>query len=231
MIKVTIKKEPVVRRKLSRKKRKQLEKLLDQKAKKAARGELLAELGSLQVPIAELEKYKSIAHLGTDHTHKALAKLPDASFANKVNTIKGRKRKKEAPKEEEPMEEEKEDEDESSSEDEEETEIEEVEKKEVSGNKEESQLEVQEPKKPRLHSDDEEMEPATQKLDGPKLNFISVTRSEDIQEARLALPILFEEASILESVANNDVIIICGETGSGKTTQLPQLWVVNRRLL
>ena len=43
-----------------------------------------------------------------------------------------------------------------------------------------------------------------------------------MQQARLALPIISEEQNIVELVYENDVIIICGETGSGKTTQVPQ---------
>jgi hypothetical protein len=31
-----------------------------------------------------------------------------------------------------------------------------------------------------------------------------------------------EEQPIMEAVTNHDVVIICGETGSGKTTQVPQ---------
>jgi ATP-dependent RNA helicase DHX37/DHR1 len=31
-----------------------------------------------------------------------------------------------------------------------------------------------------------------------------------------------EEQPIMEAITNNDVVIICGETGSGKTTQVPQ---------
>ena len=65
-------------------------------------------------------------------------------------------------------------------------------------------------------------QPPGQKLTGPKLSFVAVTRSDQVQDDRLALPILSEEANILESIASNDVVIICGETGSGKTTQLPQ---------
>ena len=42
------------------------------------------------------------------------------------------------------------------------------------------------------------------------------------QEARLALPILGEEQQIMEAINANQVVIICGETGSGKTTQVPQ---------
>lgn len=90
---VVVTKEPEKKRKLSRKRRKHLEKLLDQKDKKTKRGELLERLGKLQVPAAELEQYKSIAHLGTNHTHKSLAKLPDKNFAAKINTVKGGNKK------------------------------------------------------------------------------------------------------------------------------------------
>ena len=34
------------------------------------RRELLERLSKLQVPTSELEQYKSIAHLGTNHSHK-----------------------------------------------------------------------------------------------------------------------------------------------------------------
>lgn len=43
-----------------------------------------------------------------------------------------------------------------------------------------------------------------------------------IQEARLKLPILAEEQVVMETINENPVVIICGETGSGKTTQVPQ---------
>ncbi|KAH7885390.1 P-loop containing nucleoside triphosphate hydrolase protein [Phlebopus sp. FC_14] len=51
---------------------------------------------------------------------------------------------------------------------------------------------------------------------------ISVARPMDIEEARMLLPITGEEQPIMESILLNPVVIICGETGSGKTTQLPQ---------
>lgn len=47
-------------------------------------------------------------------------------------------------------------------------------------------------------------------------------REESIKQAREQLPIIAEEAHIMESINNNNVIIICGETGCGKTTQVPQ---------
>ncbi|KAM7477657.1 hypothetical protein LguiA_025870 [Lonicera macranthoides] len=43
-----------------------------------------------------------------------------------------------------------------------------------------------------------------------------------IQEQRKSLPIASVEKQLVEEVRNNDTLIIVGETGSGKTTQLPQ---------
>ncbi|KAI3646934.1 hypothetical protein MP228_007155 [Amoeboaphelidium protococcarum] len=60
--------------------------------------------------------------------------------------------------------------------------------------------------------------------------YVLVERNEDIQQARLQLPILAEEHTIMEKILSNeksichmnDVLVLCGETGSGKTSQLPQ---------
>ena len=38
----------------------------------------------------------------------------------------------------------------------------------------------------------------------------------------MKLPILAEEQVVMETINENPVVIICGETGSGKTTQVPQ---------
>ncbi|CAB4420840.1 unnamed protein product [Rhizophagus irregularis] len=55
-----------------------------------------------------------------------------------------------------------------------------------------------------------------------KAFYIPVKRNQEIQEARMELPICAEEQIIMETISNNPVVIICGETGSGKTTQVPQ---------
>jgi ATP-dependent RNA helicase DHX37/DHR1 len=56
-------------------------------------------------------------------------------------------------------------------------------------------------------------------------HFIPVSRSEKINSQRECLPIFFEESRVIEYINQNYVVIICGETGSGKTTQVPQfLW-------
>ncbi|OBZ89764.1 putative ATP-dependent RNA helicase DHR1 [Choanephora cucurbitarum] len=52
--------------------------------------------------------------------------------------------------------------------------------------------------------------------------YVNVNRKPEIQEARLKLPVVGEEQVIMEAIRNNTVVIICGETGSGKTTQVPQ---------
>lgn len=74
-------------------------------------------------------------------------------------------------------------------------------------------------------SDKTEGKPNLQKTnvaESSKTQFILLQRTPEIQKARLALPILPEEHSIMESVSENSVVIICGQTGSGKTTQVPQ---------
>nr|CDS17524.1 ATP dependent RNA helicase DHX37 [Echinococcus granulosus] len=57
---------------------------------------------------------------------------------------------------------------------------------------------------------------------GMRVMYVPVNRSPDIQTARLTLPIVSEEARIMEKISENDVVIICGATGCGKTTQVPQ---------
>uniref|UniRef100_A0A6A7FSI6 RNA helicase n=1 Tax=Hirondellea gigas TaxID=1518452 RepID=A0A6A7FSI6_9CRUS len=45
----------------------------------------------------------------------------------------------------------------------------------------------------------------------------------DVSEEARSLPIWEHQHQILEAVARNQVIMVCGETGSGKTTQVPQM--------
>jgi ATP-dependent RNA helicase DHX37/DHR1 len=58
--------------------------------------------------------------------------------------------------------------------------------------------------------------------DGSRRKVVEVKRPLDVEEARILLPIVAEEQPIMEAVLLNNVVIICGETGSGKTTQVPQ---------
>ncbi|RVE47545.1 hypothetical protein evm_007804 [Chilo suppressalis] len=58
-------------------------------------------------------------------------------------------------------------------------------------------------------------------LEHPK-EHVEVNRNPKVQVARLKLPILGEEQRIMELVNENEFLIVAGETGSGKTTQIPQ---------
>ena len=52
--------------------------------------------------------------------------------------------------------------------------------------------------------------------------YVPVNRPAKIQEARMKLPILAEEQAIMETIRENSILVLAGETGSGKTTQVPQ---------
>lgn len=64
--------------------------------------------------------------------------------------------------------------------------------------------------------------PARKKVESKPAVYVDVIRDEEIQKCRLKLPILAEEQQIMETINENSVVIIAGETGSGKTTQVPQ---------
>ncbi|KAJ6438393.1 DEAH-box RNA helicase [Purpureocillium lavendulum] len=65
-----------------------------------------------------------------------------------------------------------------------------------------------------------ELQPTTRT--GRKVYSVTVTRLPEIQEARMQLPVVSEEQRLMEAIHDNDIVVICGATGSGKTTQVPQ---------
>ncbi|KAJ2678271.1 putative ATP-dependent RNA helicase DHR1 [Coemansia spiralis] len=57
---------------------------------------------------------------------------------------------------------------------------------------------------------------------GQKAYYVWVERPEHIREQRAKLPVYAEEQQIMEAITENPVLVLSGETGSGKTTQVPQ---------
>lgn len=85
------------------------------------------------------------------------------------------------------------------------------------------QREYQRIERPEDKEDDlhEDYVPINESLNR-KATYVTVNRPQEIQDIRLQLPVVAEEHRIMEAIHHNDVVIICGETGSGKTTQVPQ---------
>ena len=55
----------------------------------------------------------------------------------------------------------------------------------------------------------------------------ALTRPAEVQASRMQLPVCAMEQEIVEAILQNDVVILCGETGSGKSTQVPQFCYEN----
>ncbi len=51
---------------------------------------------------------------------------------------------------------------------------------------------------------------------------VAVTRRPEIIESRSKLPVVGMEQEVMEAIDSHGTVILCGETGSGKTTQVPQ---------
>lgn len=57
---------------------------------------------------------------------------------------------------------------------------------------------------------------------GASRKVFPIKRPETVEKVRYDLPVSAMEFEIMDAIRNNDVTIICGETGSGKSTQVPQ---------
>ena len=64
--------------------------------------------------------------------------------------------------------------------------------------------------------------PQLKKSEGSVHRVRHVCRKTDVETCRSALPILGYEQEIMETVTARDIVVICGQTGCGKTTQVPQ---------
>uniref|UniRef100_A0AAY5EEL2 RNA helicase n=1 Tax=Electrophorus electricus TaxID=8005 RepID=A0AAY5EEL2_ELEEL len=171
---------------LSKKQRKNLEKVLEQKEKKAHRAGILNKLAEVQLPESELKLLYTTSKLGTgDKLYQGTSSACDSSSeAGEAGAG------------------------------------DEVSDGVASGEKENQEEEGRVDMK---EGGEKEGERATcgKEARQPAV-FVPVDRSPEIQEARLKLPVLAEEQVIMEAVRENECVVLCGETGSGKTTQVPQ---------
>ncbi|NXI97799.1 DHX37 helicase, partial [Psophia crepitans] len=209
---------------LSKRQKKNLQRVLEQKEKKKERAELLSKLNEVQASEAEMKLLYTTSKLGIGermYQTKRMILEPGTAVPEKIRSISGaNKRRHSSDSESEPEDEP------SSSEEEKEEQTEETEKSSAS--------DLNAAEKPE---EGVEAAVANQQLAGPSAPvrqaapakpprkpavFVPVDRSPEIQEARLKLPILAEEQVIMEAISENPIVIICGETGSGKTTQVPQ---------
>lgn len=216
------------RKPLTKKERKVLQKVLEQKQKKSQRAELLQKLSEVQVSEAEMSLFYTTAKLGTGdrmyHTKERKPDQPAAQSQEKVSSLGGahRKRHRSSSTEEE-------------SESSGDSEPEEDTADQPGGNTGASTVHlppapsgaknpVTTPQPPPSETSAFSKSPASAPplpLSKPAI-FIPVNRTPEMQQERLKLPILAEEQTIMEAVAEHPIVIVCGETGSGKTTQVPQ---------
>ncbi|KAI6076394.1 putative ATP-dependent RNA helicase DHX37 [Aix galericulata] len=205
---------------LSKKQKKNLQKILEQKEKKKQRAELLSKLNEVQASEAEMKLLYTMSKLGVGermYQAKRVVQEPGSAVPEKIRSISGANKRRHSS--------ESESEEESSSEEEKEEHKQKTEKSSAS-----DLNAVEKPEegttKPLVNQQAVPTAPvcqaASNRLSCKPVIFIPVDRSPEIQEARLKLPILAEEQVIMEAINENPIVIICGETGSGKTTQVPQ---------
>ncbi|GAB6030214.1 hypothetical protein CHUAL_005886 [Chamberlinius hualienensis] len=229
--KIKVATEVKVGGKLSNKRRKMLQKIVAAKNKKRNRAELLEALAKLQGTEEENKMYLSTSDAQTKGLKKCLASTLEGS---QLKSVKGSRKKinLEPKSDSSPENSENSDSSEVSSDDESTMEV--SENKTDSENQEKIQQDecakVQNESKTstvKTEVSSKETKPTEStacknSADRKPSKFRPVNRLDEIQKKRLLLPILAEEQVVMEAINENSVVIICGETGSGKTTQVPQ---------
>ncbi|TMW49945.1 hypothetical protein DOY81_004984 [Sarcophaga bullata] len=231
---------------LTKKQRKHLQAIVDKKKKKEGRADLLEALAKVQVPETELQQYTSISQVQTIGVKKlnTLEELMakklqrqqqvQVDVGGKISSIKGAAKRKMLLEEEAELEAKRknpnvvgfeEDDENSTDESDDEEEEEQKQKQELLESKETTEENLILPNEtPKITAKPETPKEETKKSLAPPRStvYVPVLRDPEIQAARLKLPILAEEQHVMEVINENNIIIVAGETGSGKTTQIPQ---------
>ncbi|KAM9475673.1 putative ATP-dependent RNA helicase DHX37 [Clarias gariepinus] len=237
-VKKTKVEKPVPKKRvLTKKQRKNLQKVLEQKEKKAHRAEILDKLAEVQLPETEMKLLYTTSKLGIGdklfQTKEVNVEGVDTGSATvKINSLSGANRKRKRKWDEDESEGDSVKEETSNASDstseEGEDEVEDEVEEEAAEKTAPALKEEQDEKEQTGAVEKEEKKKEDTKTLKPQINdcqpavFIPVDRLPEIQEARLKLPVLAEEQVIMEAVKENDCVVLCGETGSGKTTQVPQ---------
>ncbi|KAL0979250.1 hypothetical protein UPYG_G00182780 [Umbra pygmaea] len=221
------------KRPLTKKQRKTLQKVLDVKEKKAKRVDILAKLAEVQLPDSELKLLYTTSKLGTGNKLYHQKETPDevdkGASVPRITSLGGVNRKRKQITEEEEQAHEESSVADSSDEEGNDGGMKDAgvsESKELASSSQkvdEVKTEEKDPviegsgpassKQPSKASSTQPSQPAV---------FVPVHRLPEIQVARLRLPVLSEEQLIMEAVREHTFVVLCGETGSGKTTQVPQ---------
>ncbi|XP_063395987.1 probable ATP-dependent RNA helicase DHX37 [Mytilus trossulus] len=229
---------------LSKKERKRLQQVLERKKKKTRRAELLDSLSKVQASTEELKQFASVAEMQTGKFKRKLnEKKMDAGEINSV--AKGKKKSIQMNVDESDdgnesdssvhtsdmsTDEESDSDDQSQVQGQTEDSGCDIEDKNNVTMETETNAKIQNEKKAETSEVKEKSvlkstadnDTSKEKMDKKPAVNIPVQRLPEMQESRLKLPILSEEQSVMETINDNMVTIICGETGSGKTTQVPQ---------
>ncbi|XP_069476219.1 probable ATP-dependent RNA helicase DHX37 [Ambystoma mexicanum] len=220
-----------VKKPLSRKQKKVLQKVLEQKGKKLERSDMLNKLSQVQIPEAELKLLYTTSKMGTGdrlYVNKRTMQEAESTGQDKISSICGANKRRRRQSQHEEVSAHRADSSSSSDDSEEEAEYKRDGEQDggCSIHSDMPKSSAVEPPKTvtPVHNEKHprKNESTIRKPSSKPAVFIPVDRTPEIQEARLKLPILAEEHVIMEAVTESHVVVLCGETGSGKTTQVPQ---------
>lgn len=222
---------------LTKKQRKELQKVLERKEKKAQRADILSKLAEVQLSESELKLLYTTSKLGTGdklyQNKQSVNEVKDGESEAKISSVSGANRKRKWKEEEDEEEEEQKAEESSDASSEDDGDDEQEDEKEANqltkpvGSSQEDKPEVMKEEEKRekdeeKNTDQGKVQTSQNQKPSQPVVFVPVDRLPEIQAARLKLPVLAEEQVIMEAVRENPYVVICGETGSGKTTQVPQ---------